>query len=189
MSREYDESDAGPVKQAVQVLIRIRGPKDVKMKAPFTFGDIKVVDETQLLIKGKTMRVSAVYPGGSTQEEIYENIRDEHIVTAMKGYKSSFVCAGNIATGKTYTLFGNVDEPGLAPRAIEDICTMAFSSQLPDNVERYIVEVSFIELSSATNKFSNLLLDKIKEDALKKEEREANATGDSKVSSMDAHGM
>lgn len=39
----------------------------------------------------------------------------------MEGYNSLVFAYGQTASGKTYTLMGSEDEPGIIPRALKDV--------------------------------------------------------------------
>jgi len=56
----------------------------------------------------------------SSQEEIFDNCRDL-VQSALDGYNATVFAYGQTGAGKTYTMLGNPDQPGLAPLMIREL--------------------------------------------------------------------
>jgi len=60
----------------------------------------------------------AVFDGDSTQEEVFADCRDL-VQSAVDGYNVTIFAYGQTGAGKTHTMYGNAQQPGLAPRSID----------------------------------------------------------------------
>lgn len=58
---------------------------------------------------------------GSDNRAIYNRSAKAHVRAAMEGYNSLVFAYGQTASGKTFTLMGSEDEPGIIPRALKDV--------------------------------------------------------------------
>lgn len=86
-----------------------------------------------------------VYTAASTQEDIH---RREGILAAeriMSGLPASFLAYGTAGSGKTHTLYGQRENPGLGPQCVAAILKMVREAQLVDE-SRPILQVSYCEL-------------------------------------------
>ena len=52
----------------------------------------------------KTVTFSGVFDAASTQEDIYNAVRETRVLPAFDGYKCTLVSHGNIGTGKSHTI-------------------------------------------------------------------------------------
>ncbi|RLN93317.1 hypothetical protein BBJ28_00002117 [Nothophytophthora sp. Chile5] len=64
-----------------------------------------------------------VYPGHSTQQEVFDAIGRPFVVDLLAGYNCTILAYGQTGSGKTYTTVGGraPDSRGLVPRAMESI--------------------------------------------------------------------
>ncbi len=60
----------------------------------------------------------------------------------MEGYNAVIFAYGQTASGKTYTLSGDEEEPGIIPRAMRDV--FAFIRQTP--TREYLLRCSYLEI-------------------------------------------
>ncbi|CDZ98549.1 Kinesin-like protein [Phaffia rhodozyma] len=79
---------------------------------------------------------------GSDNREIYECAARDHVRAAMEGYNAVVFAYGQTASGKTFTLTGNKSEPGVIPRAIEDV----FSYIKRNNKREFLLRASYLEI-------------------------------------------
>ncbi|KAJ7212101.1 kinesin-domain-containing protein [Mycena pura] len=91
----------------------------------FTFDTIHIVDNTAPLY------VAAARP---------------HVHAFMSGYNAVVFAYGQTASGKTYTLSGTPEEPGIIPRALRDI--FAFIRATPSR--EYLLRCSYLEIYNET---------------------------------------
>lgn len=133
------------LKGSIRVFCRVRplSKKEIEQ------GDNSVtrrIDEMTLGIKDKRDQehdfgFDAVFLPG-TQEEVFEDCRDL-VQSAADGYNVTLFAYGQTGAGKTYTMGGTSDNPGISRRTIEEIykVTAAGSSRY-----NYTVMGSMLEL-------------------------------------------
>jgi len=73
-----------------------------------------------------------------TQEQVFEEARDL-AQSALDGHNVTMLCYGQTGTGKTYTLYGTLEEEGLALRMLRELFSLLGDRQLS-------VSGSFVEL-------------------------------------------
>ncbi|XP_043484710.1 kinesin-like protein KIF16B [Leptopilina heterotoma] len=80
----------------------------------------------------------------ATQAKIYETLGESVLDSVFTGYNACLVAYGQSSTGKTYTMMGSKDDPGLTPRLCKGIFTRI--TQEEDNAKTYQVFVSYLEI-------------------------------------------
>ena len=86
-----------------------------------------------------------VYTAASTQEDIY---RREGLLAAeriMSGFPASILAYGTASSGKTHTLYGQRETPGVGPQCVAALLKMVQEAQLADK-SRPMLQVSYCEL-------------------------------------------
>jgi len=68
----------------------------------------------------KLFQFDAVFDASSTQEEVFADCRDL-VQSAVDGYNVTIFAYGQTGAGKTYTMYGTKDQPGLAPRSFRSL--------------------------------------------------------------------
>ncbi|KAI5633026.1 kinesin motor domain-containing protein [Phthorimaea operculella] len=74
-------------------------------------------------------------PAYASQEKVFESIGREVVASVMKGSSACVLAYGQSATGKTHTMMGTEDQPGLIPR----LCRALAEDSLD-------ITVSFLEI-------------------------------------------
>nr|CAD1828962.1 unnamed protein product [Ananas comosus var. bracteatus] len=77
--------------------------------------------------KSKQYRFDKVFHPHSTQEEVFSEI-EPVINSALDGYNVCIFAYGQTGTGKTYTMEGQPDNPGVVPRGIKTLLERAAES-------------------------------------------------------------
>ncbi|KAI1319338.1 hypothetical protein EDD11_004204 [Mortierella claussenii] len=77
---------------------------------------------------------------GSDNEEIYNSSVKNLVQSAMEGYNGTVFAYGQTSSGKTYS--GNETQPGITPRAVEDI--FKYIRENPDR--EFLLRVSYLEI-------------------------------------------
>ncbi|KAJ7644147.1 kinesin-like protein [Roridomyces roridus] len=77
---------------------------------------------------------------------LYLTAARPHVHAFMSGYNAVVFAYGQTASGKTYTLSGTPEEPGIIPRALRDI----FSFIRATPTREYLLRVSFLEIYNET---------------------------------------
>ncbi|KAF9438508.1 hypothetical protein BGZ76_007316 [Entomortierella beljakovae] len=79
---------------------------------------------------------------GSDNEMIYNSSVKNLVQSAMEGYNGTVFAYGQTSSGKTYTMSGNETQPGITPRAVEDIF-----KYIRENSDReFLLRVSYLEI-------------------------------------------
>lgn len=78
----------------------------------------------------------------SSQEEIYEKSVKQYIKRVIMGYNSTIFAYGATGAGKTYTMLGTAEIPGIIPRVIQQLLECVTS----DKNSIYQIKLSFIEV-------------------------------------------
>ncbi|OSX59774.1 hypothetical protein POSPLADRAFT_1048250 [Postia placenta MAD-698-R-SB12] len=79
---------------------------------------------------------------GSENKPVYNAVARSHVCAAMDGYNSVIFAYGQTASGKTFTLTGDEDQPGIIPRAMKDI--FAYIRRTP--TREYLLRCSYLEI-------------------------------------------
>lgn len=87
-----------------------------------------------------------VFPGRTTQNEIFEHTISPIVESTMRGYNASILCYGQTGSGKTYTMLGDSDDEqqrGIIPRLFAKIFDKI--ERAPDT-SQYTVALSYFEI-------------------------------------------
>ncbi|KAH6893650.1 kinesin [Coprinopsis sp. MPI-PUGE-AT-0042] len=79
---------------------------------------------------------------GTPNKPIYTTVARSHVYAAMEGFNSVIFAYGQTASGKTFTLSGNEDEPGIIPRAMKDVFGFIKKTQ----GREYLLRCSYLEI-------------------------------------------
>lgn len=78
----------------------------------------------------------------STQQNIYDEIVRPLVSSVLEGFNGCVFAYGQTGTGKTYTMEGIKGDPGIIPRAFDQIWSHINRAQ---NMN-FLVEVSYLEI-------------------------------------------
>ncbi|KAF9186276.1 hypothetical protein BGZ51_006020 [Haplosporangium sp. Z 767] len=79
---------------------------------------------------------------GSDNERVYTASVKSLVQSAMEGYNGTVFAYGQTSSGKTYTMSGTGRQPGITPRAVEDVF-----KYIRENSEReFLLRVSYLEI-------------------------------------------
>ncbi|KAI0372260.1 kinesin-domain-containing protein [Pilatotrama ljubarskyi] len=79
---------------------------------------------------------------GSENKPVYNAVARSHVCAAMDGYNAVVFAYGQTASGKTFTLSGDEDQPGIIPRAMKDV--FAYIRRTPNR--EYLLRCSYLEI-------------------------------------------
>ncbi|CDO76078.1 hypothetical protein BN946_scf184649.g4 [Trametes cinnabarina] len=79
---------------------------------------------------------------GSENKPVYNAVARSHVCAAMDGFNAVIFAYGQTASGKTFTLSGDEDQPGIIPRAMKDV--FAYIRRTPDR--EYLLRCSYLEI-------------------------------------------
>ncbi|KZT59625.1 kinesin-domain-containing protein [Calocera cornea HHB12733] len=83
---------------------------------------------------------------GSDNKPIYNATAKAHVRAAMEGFNSVIFAYGQTASGKTFTLTGDDDQPGIIPRAMKDV----FSYIRKHPKREFLLRASYLEIYNET---------------------------------------
>ncbi|KAI0731971.1 kinesin-domain-containing protein [Fomitopsis betulina] len=83
---------------------------------------------------------------GSENKPVYNAVARSHVCAAMDGYNAVIFAYGQTASGKTFTLTGDEDQPGIIPRAMKDV--FACIRRTPSR--EYLLRCSYLEIYNET---------------------------------------
>ena len=89
--------------------------------------------------------------------QVYKSIAAPVVEGILEGYNGTVFAYGQTGTGKTHTMHGDLDNPGIVPRAVGDL----FSSIHDRKFEQCLVRVSYCEIYN--EEVRDLLAGKLKE--------------------------
>ena len=106
-----------------------------------------IVDEFTLNCESKNGQVKpfvydSVFGPNSTQDDVFEDTR-RLVQSAVDGYNVCIFAYGQTGSGKTYTIQGEPSNPGVTPRAIEDLFQIlgSFPKHYTWQVSCYMIEI------------------------------------------------
>ncbi|KLO16727.1 kinesin-domain-containing protein [Schizopora paradoxa] len=91
--------------------------------------------------KAQEFNYDAVHTG-SANKPIYNSVARSHVCAAMEGYNTVIFAYGQTASGKTFTLSGTDEEPGIIPLALKDI--FGYIRRTPSR--EYLLRCSYLEI-------------------------------------------
>ncbi|XP_047561328.1 LOW QUALITY PROTEIN: kinesin-like protein KIF14 [Lutra lutra] len=84
------------------------------------------------------------HPNYASQTTVYEMLAVPLLERAFEGYNTSLFAYGPLASGKSYTMMGLSEEPGIIPRFCEDLFAQVAKKQTQE--VSYHLEMSFFEV-------------------------------------------
>jgi centromeric protein E len=97
------------------------------------------------ILQGRTScyTLDRVYGPASNTSELFENSFRSLVEAAMDGYHASVFAYGQTSTGKTFTMTGTKESPGIVPLAVEDCFRLI---ETLDSPREYLLRVSYMEI-------------------------------------------
>ena len=84
-----------------------------------------------------------VFSPSVSQETIYNTAARTIVDNVLQGYNGTIFCYGQTGAGKTFTMIGTKDHPGIVPRVFRHVFDSISDSCLD---EKFLISVSFLEL-------------------------------------------
>lgn len=83
-----------------------------------------------------------VFSGDSTTEHVYKSTAQSLIGQVIEGFNSTVFAYGQTSSGKTHTMRGTENDPGIIPRAVTEIFDL-----INENKDReFLVRMSYMEV-------------------------------------------
>jgi centromeric protein E len=98
-------------------------------------------------IQGRThsYTLDRIYDSQSSTKQIYDQSVSSLVNAAMSGYHSTILAYGQTSTGKTYTMSGTKNSPGLVPLCIQD-CFRYVENNTCHEPREYLFRLSYLEI-------------------------------------------
>ncbi|MCO5575524.1 hypothetical protein L7F22_029325 [Adiantum nelumboides] len=98
-------------------------------------------------LKGRYFVFDGAFPSDASQEEIYCCSTARLVEGVLEGQKSSVFCYGATGAGKTFTMLGTPQDPGVMVLAIKDLFSKLKQRSLD---QKYSVSLSYLEVYNET---------------------------------------
>ncbi|KAF7252702.1 Centromere-associated protein E [Varanus komodoensis] len=90
----------------------------------------------------KSFTFDQVFHSKDSTAEVYKGVAAPIIKSAVQGYNGTIFAYGQTASGKTYTMLGTQDCPGILPMAINDVFNTI--CKIPDR--EFLLRISYMEI-------------------------------------------
>ncbi|XP_012153672.2 uncharacterized protein LOC100882322 isoform X1 [Megachile rotundata] len=90
---------------------------------------VNLIEESQKT--NKTNLLPRIFKANSSQTDVFDKVVCKRIINFVKGESSTVIVAGLPNSGKTYTIMGNKDNPGIVPHAIKLLFSMVKCNTKP----------------------------------------------------------
>ncbi|XWS73402.1 hypothetical protein CRYUN_Cryun02cG0125100 [Craigia yunnanensis] len=140
-------------RQVLNDLLDLKGNIRVYCRVrPFTLGEnlgrlgpVVALDTSNLLLKladnkSKRYTFDKVFHPGSAQDGVFSEV-EPVIKSVLDGYNACIFAYGQTGTGKTFTMEGTLDSPGIVPRTIETLFKQAVDSN-----HTFLITFSMLEI-------------------------------------------
>ncbi|GFZ12201.1 ATP binding microtubule motor family protein [Actinidia rufa] len=98
-------------------------------------------------LRGRHFTFDASFPDSTSQQEVYSTTTAELVEAVLQGRNGSVFCYGATGAGKTYTMLGTVENPGVMVLAIKDLFTKIRQRSCDGN---HVVHLSYLEVYNET---------------------------------------
>ncbi|XP_050377489.1 kinesin-like protein KIN-8A isoform X2 [Argentina anserina] len=98
-------------------------------------------------LRGRHFTFDASFTDSSSQQEVYSTSTAELVEAVLQGKNGSIFCYGATGAGKTYTMLGTLENPGVMVLAIKDVFTKLRQRSCDGN---HVVHLSYLEVYNET---------------------------------------
>ncbi|KAH1254166.1 Kinesin-like protein KIN-8A [Glycine max] len=98
-------------------------------------------------LRGRHFAFDASFPDSATQQDVYSTTTSELVEAVLQGRNGSVFCYGATGAGKTYTMLGTVESPGVMVLAIKDLFNKIRMRSYDGN---HAVHLSYLEVYNET---------------------------------------
>ncbi|CAI9786872.1 unnamed protein product [Fraxinus pennsylvanica] len=98
-------------------------------------------------LRGRHFTFDASFPDSTTQQEVYSKTTAGLVEAVLQGRNGSIFCYGATGAGKTYTMLGTMDNPGVMVLAIKDLFSKIQQRSFDEN---HTVHLSYLEVYNET---------------------------------------
>lgn len=98
-------------------------------------------------VRGRHFTFDSSFPDSTTQQEVYSTTTADLVEAVLQGRNGSVFCYGATGAGKTYTMLGTTENPGVMVLAIKDLFTKIRQRSCDGN---HVVHLSYLEAYNET---------------------------------------
>ncbi|XP_021761245.1 kinesin-like protein KIN-8A isoform X1 [Chenopodium quinoa] len=98
-------------------------------------------------LRGRHFTFDASFPESASQMDVYSTTTADLVEAVLQGRNGSVFCYGATGAGKTYTMLGTVESPGVMVLAIKDLFTKIRQRSYDGN---HVVQLSYLEVYNET---------------------------------------
>ncbi|XP_061365213.1 kinesin-like protein KIN-8A [Gastrolobium bilobum] len=151
----------GKVESRILVFVRLR-PMNRKEKEAGSRCCVRIVNRRDVYLtefanendylrlnrlRGRHFTFDAAFPDSATQQEVYSTTTSELVEAVLQGRNGSVFCYGATGAGKTYTMLGTVENPGVMVLAIKDLFSKIRQRSFDGS---HVVHLSYLEVYNET---------------------------------------
>mmetsp|Transcript_12 Transcript_12/g.13 ORF Transcript_12/g.13 Transcript_12/m.13 type:complete len:818 (+) Transcript_12:117-2570(+) len=125
-------------KHSVRALFPVTRGERSRLRALERYGDSNGASTAE----PSDFHFDRVFGAEESTETLYDEVMQDLVVSAMEGKHCSAFAFGQTSTGKTYTMQGTSEYPGVIPRAIHDV--FSYISKRSDR--EFLLRVSYLEV-------------------------------------------
>ena len=104
---------------------------------------VELGDKRGLVTGGQRWTYDRVFAPSTTTQEVYDGICSPIVHAALAGYNGTVFAYGQTSSGKTHTLMGTANEPGIIVLAVHDV----FDQIHRESVDaQFLVRISYFEI-------------------------------------------
>jgi centromeric protein E len=83
-----------------------------------------------------------VFDASATTRQLFDGVAKDVVQSVVKGYNGTIFAYGQTAAGKTFTMLGDKEQPGVLPLAVNEIMDAISSTQH----RAFLIRCSYIEI-------------------------------------------
>ncbi|KAI3684964.1 hypothetical protein L6452_34194 [Arctium lappa] len=151
----------GKIGSRILVFVRVR-PLSKKEKEAGSRSCVRIVNQKEVYLtefanendylrlkrlRGRHFTFDASFPDSSSQLEVYSTSTSDLVEAVLQGRNGSVFCYGATGAGKTFTMLGTVENPGVMVLAIKDLFNKVRQRSCDGN---HIVHLSYLEVYNET---------------------------------------
>lgn len=158
---EVGAGSAEAAESRILVFVRLR-PMSRKEKEAGSRSCVKIVNKKEVYltefasendylrlkrVRGRHFCFDSAFPDSTTQAEVYSTSTADLVEGVLQGRNGTVFCYGATGAGKTYTMLGTTENPGVMVLAIKDLF---FKVRQRSNDGNHSIQLSYLEIYNET---------------------------------------
>jgi len=128
---------------SIKVCCRFRPRNELEIKEESGKQDSITYENDSVITEKSRFNFDHVFRENSTQEEVFKASAVPVIEDMLRGYNCTIFAYGQTGSGKSFTVTGDLTNPGLTPRIVEKIFDHIYDS---DEDAEFSVCISYVEI-------------------------------------------